>query len=231
MNLSFRSWFEIALAVLLFGAVVAGLSASEKAVRLSFEKDSVIAVNDTTRKLKDFYLRRVVQTEFEKDSINKLLKTTTKVKANIAVKVPKVEVDGTTVVQRPDSAPAWPLLFQWEDLYQKPYKIGLQVNVFNPDSVWAGVSVVMDPIPLSVRIECGEEKDGVRPASLLVAPGDSLDFLEVHIDSVAQSREVCIPKPRALNIPRSSAIKTALKAGLIGSIIGAATAAFIQSHR
>jgi hypothetical protein len=184
-------------------------------VDVSYSRDSAIASSDSTRREGDIFMHRAIQTAQERDSISKALDTERRVKAKVHLEIPRVETDGVTVARvTPDT-----VVMTWSDLYSAPYTVDARVSYVPKDSnASLVVGVKLDPIPLTIRLECGVPLDGVRPATLLAQT--TLPLLRIVVDSVSQSREVCAAQVPAYHTRRVSATKVAGAASLFGAIVG-----------
>ena len=83
---------------------------------------------------------------------------------------------------------------------QPPYHgtadVALPKTITNDAKGRLDLLIAQDPLLLTATVACGkEERNGVRPAYLNIL---SPKYVEVRLDSVSQSEEVCSPKPEVV---------------------------------
>jgi hypothetical protein len=183
-----KAWGAIGLAVV-FAALMANIHGLKNQLHtVALQKDSVEAAGSATVKLNEVtWARRVVQLQFERDSIDKKLDAVSRLRAKVTV---VTQVVGDTQTVAPDTANHADTTVYKFDSYKEPYRLNATVGVVPNGAAKLDWRVTKDSSRYGVRLECGPEKNGVRPASIVF---HASAYESVSIDSVEQSKEVCSP--------------------------------------
>lgn len=160
----------------------------ETIYRTELAKDSIEAVNSQTVKVGDTWMRRAIQTELVADSLNKALKT--KPKVIVKTEFVVTPVDGTVVAPIAVSDSLFEMKFHE---VKPPYTVDAAVIGNTLSKVGSlTYSVKLDPFKIGVRVDCGVETNGIRPATVGF---ETPTFIAVSLDTVRQSKEVCSLRP------------------------------------
>lgn len=169
---------------------------------LSAQKDSLEAVNDTTRDITNllrdkigsleedqrFLQRRIVQVELERDSIDEALNQESKARYSLQVQVSNLHTFITTT-EYMDSLGYRTARFSE---YQKPYTTTAIVNMppFGEGRANMDLTISLDPATLNIRATCGDRdpNTGLRPASILL---NTPAWLQTSVGNVYQDKELC----------------------------------------
>jgi hypothetical protein len=174
-------WILVGIAILCFGLWVRGNVFRGKAIEGALRGDSLEAAGDSTRRtfLRDHALqeRRIVQHKLERDSLDKRLKRTTGLLADVKAQVrPLDTVLVGQVVE--DSNNIRTARFQAD---RPPYHVDLTaVLPPPPQSGSLEGTIRLDPAVFSLRTQCGQAANGIRPATLLFSGPDWLQFTVVR---------------------------------------------------
>lgn len=157
-----------------------------------FRADSLAAVNDTTVKIGDTWMRRALQGAIVQDSLEKALAAKPKVIVSTVIQFDTMFVkDAGKVIVASD--PKDSIRTAHFEEYSPP--IRSVVDVMLPRAgghAQMGLLTVVDPIQLDVHLECGVAMGGIAPASVQVTtrtPG-----VRVGLPNLQAEREVCNPK-------------------------------------
>lgn len=169
--------------------------------------DSLEAVNDTTREIKNiladslrYFERRAVQTELEADSLDKALERESRVRANAEARVDSLESVIASSSVSEDSLGVRTASF---DFYDEPYTIDAEIVMPPPPrSANLILNVKLDPIPLSFRVGCSENPDtDIKRATIGIT---TPDWAEVELKEVTQEPGVCNPQ---VEVPEEGFLK------------------------
>lgn len=202
-----------------------------KVAELAFQQDSTAAANDT---LKSFahghytlFVKRAIQVSLNRDSLNKALKTIPKARVVTTFSVTTVHDTIPIVAPIVESGDSL-LTMAFSDSTHPPFRLDVQAvaNVKTKTSDFT-YQVGMSPFHINVRLDCGPEANGVRPATI----GFDLPFFaKIAIDTASQSKEVCSPKPSLLDSGNGSTAKRTSAIFVIGGFIGAVTYRFLSKR-
>lgn len=180
--------------------------------------DSLEAELDSTRTVAGSYIRRAVQAEAKATRLEDSLKLKPKVVIEtkielvpfeVEVQVP-VEVDPVTMDR----------VAHFENVRQEPFTATVDVTMPPPPgNARLGLSVSVDPIPLSIRATCStavSPTTGVRSASI-IATGPA--WARIELANLTQDPAIC--NPRRISLGFSLTAMSTTVAGLLGLLIGA----------
>jgi len=183
------------LALLTLFAVIMGLYFHERgrAHANGLRADSLEAAVDTTRYEAGVWQRRLLQAEITRDSLDRLLKQRPAVRIVTVVQVDTVRetveapVTGDTIRRA---------TFR---LRQPPFTLGASVALPAPPATGTlTADIALDPLPLSLRIGCGEARGGIRPATASI---EAPPWARISLDQVQGRPEVCNPQTTTRSTP------------------------------
>ncbi len=164
---------------------VRGETWRRRAVESALRADSIEAVLDTSRTYLSGELalseRRAVQLRILNDSLSKALKRSASSRAVIRI-TPRV-VDTVLLVEAArDTTPAT------LTTYSEPYTIGLSLTPAPRDTTRVRIAIRSDAARLVVTNQCGEPRNGVRPATIAIT---TPRWLPAVIDTAQTQQVVC----------------------------------------
>lgn len=222
-SLSTASLVNIAIVVCsIFGAIALGSvlrsrHLENKLQDMTFAKDSIEAVNDSTRQvngvLADSLLlvtRRATQVQMRADGTDRTLRSISRVRAGLTATVTNLDTVATAPVVDSIGTRQATLTFR-----QEPYTGILDVEM-TATQARAQIGIKLDPAHIGMRVTCSAKRvDGIRQASIYVS---TPPWLRVNVDSVSQDRVVCNDDKRKHSIVKPALIGGALLIG--GFFIG-----------
>lgn len=183
-----------AAAALFISTYIEGLIVERNAALLAI--DSLEAVNDTTRlRIVEtlqgeirIWERRAVQSENVADSLDEQLQrqTVARVRAEGRIDELETQVHGIVFDQ---AEPGQDTLHGAEfNVRQPPYTVWARAVLSDPPIL--RLRIQLDTIPLTLRLSCGLQEDGVRRAyASLEAP----EWAEVEVTEAVQEPDLCNP--------------------------------------
>lgn len=205
----------LGLLVVLIAALVAVLQQRAVARTAGLRADSLEAVQDTTRRLLADSLgtvwgRRVVQAERRADSLDRQLALAPKVRL-----VPVVHVDTVTLH---DSAAVAGDSLRTADFTVRQVPVTLWASVALPAAGQGTLNarVALDPIPLDVRVGCGERVGMTRTA---VATVRGPSWATLDLGQPQATPDVCNAQPLQLRALPWWAVPASALLGLATGIV------------
>lgn len=195
---------------------------------IAFQADSVSAEKDITHVIDllntHVAYRRVIQLkEIEKNEINKKLQTESKLRAVAEAKIRRVNTGAKApVVVQNDST----ITYTFNITDTPPFDT-LRLDFETPpppDSASVTIVASFLPINLNIDAQCGQLKNGIRPAILSI---QTPSWIGISLDTLHQSREVCNPDIRVA----SSSVKKYVVGGVVGGILTASTIYYLTRKR
>ncbi len=226
-----QSWIYLGIITAFLSMFAYANAQRAKVAELAFEKDSVEASADT---LKAFvhghytlYVKRSIQVSLDRDSLNKALKTIPKARVSAVVSIQTVHDTVPITVPVVESGDSL-LTMAFADTTHPPFSLRVEaIANLNTKSANFTYAVGVAPFHMGVRLDCGAELNGVRPA---LVSFDLPSFLRLAVDSSSQSKEVCSPKPSLLDNGNGSTAKRTSAIFVIGGLLGAATYRFLSKR-
>jgi hypothetical protein len=186
--------------------------------------DSLQAAADTTRLVYAdsvrLFERRAIQQDQRADALDRDLGRERRARVALVAQVESLQTTATTTpTYRADTATANFIVTS------PPYHAKVDVVVPPPPTpATLELAITLDPAPVEVRLGCGPASNGLRPATVLVAPPS---WLDIDLTLVEQDPDVCqspiLLRPSGLlsvRIPAWVALLTTLAAFGLGLTVG-----------
>lgn len=194
--MTLRSKLELAVG-LLFVLVIGTLGVivhhyHRQSIDNGFRADSLAAVTDSVRKVGDAWQRRVVQMSLTQDSLEKALKLKPTVITSTVIQFDTVRVHDNSAVVASDSTDSVRTAHFEE--YTAPVHTVVDVGLPRaPQRGALALLTTIDPIAISLRLECGEPVGGIRPA--VVTATTSVPRMHLGLPTLQADKAVCNPAP------------------------------------